>query len=70
MADVQAANLAAVYAAASGATGPNWSAILQPAQAGQADWDAEREFAAQQAAYWNSLLQQALDGEQRVRTGA
>ena len=70
LADTQAANWAAVYAAASGATGPNWTAILQPAQAGQADWDAEREFAAQQAAYWNSLLQQALDGEQRVRTGA
>ncbi|MEQ0565805.1 hypothetical protein ABJI51_42575 [Amycolatopsis sp. NEAU-NG30] len=70
MADTQAANWAAVYAAASAASGPNWTAIRQPAQAGQADWDAEREFAAQQAAYWNSLLQQALDGEQRVRAGA
>ncbi|MFC4083868.1 hypothetical protein [Amycolatopsis samaneae] len=64
----QAANWAAVYAAAAAASGPNWAAIAGPAQTNQSSWDAEREFAAQQAQYWKSLLQQALDGEQRVRT--
>jgi hypothetical protein len=68
--DDQAANWAAVLAAANAATGPNWAAMTGPAGAAQADWTAEREFAAQQAAYWNSLLQQALDGEQRVRAGS
>ncbi|WP_410664859.1 hypothetical protein [Amycolatopsis sp. lyj-84] len=70
IANGQAANWAAVYAAASSATGPNWGAITGPAQAGQADWGHESEFATAQAAYWNSLLQQALDGEQRVLAGA
>lgn len=47
------------------AGGPNWTAILQPAQAGQADWSIEPEFVEPKAAYWNSLLRQVLDGEQR-----
>ncbi|MEU9688147.1 hypothetical protein [Amycolatopsis japonica] len=65
-AEQQAANWAAVYAAAVAATGPNWAAIVAPAEAGQSTWDAERAAAAQQAQYWNELLQQARDGEQRV----
>ena len=69
MADAQAANWAAVYAAASTATGPNWGAITGPAQAGQTDWDGERAFAEQAKQYWDFLLQQARDGEQRVRVG-
>ncbi|GLY35668.1 hypothetical protein Amsp01_016920 [Amycolatopsis sp. NBRC 101858] len=68
--DDQAANWAAVLAAANSATGPNWAAMTGPAGTAQADWTAERDFAVQQAAYWNSLLQQALDGEQRVRAGS
>lgn len=62
----QAGNWAAVYAAASTASGPNWAAITGPAQTSQSDWDAERAQAAQQAQYWAALLQQALDGEARV----
>lgn len=68
--DAQAANWAAVVAAANTATGPNWAAAAGPAGAAEADWTAERDFAVQQAAYWTSLLQQALDGEQRVRAGS
>jgi hypothetical protein len=68
--DGQAANWAAVLAAANAATGPNWAAVAGPAGTAQADWTSERDFAVQQAAYWNSLLQQALDGEQRVRAGS
>jgi hypothetical protein len=66
-AEQQAANWAAVYAAAVAAAGPNWAAIVTPAQSSQSSWDAERSAAAQQAQYWNDLLQQARDGEQRVR---
>jgi hypothetical protein len=39
-----------------------------PAQDNSTQWSDERTFAADQARYWNTLLQQALDGEQRVRT--
>ena len=67
LAHTQADNWAAVYAAANAASGPNWTAITGPAQTSQTDWTAEGEFAAQQAQYWNALLQQARDGEQRVR---
>jgi hypothetical protein len=66
LADRQAANWAAVAAAARAATGPNWAAIIDPAVSNQSAWSAERSFAQQQSQYWNSLLQQALDGEQRV----
>ncbi|WP_435157327.1 hypothetical protein [Amycolatopsis sacchari] len=66
LAQSQAENWAAVYAAATTATGPNWVAITGPAQSAQSDWYAERAQAAQQAQYWAALLQQALDGEARV----
>ncbi len=68
LADRQAANWAAVLAAANAASGPNWAAIVQPAHANQSAWTDEGKAAAQQAQYWNALLQQARDGEQRVRT--
>ena len=64
--ETQAAGWAAVYAAASTASGPNWAAVTGPAQATQSGWEAERRQAAQQAQYWAVVLQQALDGEARV----
>lgn len=70
LADRQAANWASVLAAANAASGPNWAAIVGPAQASQAVWTEEGKVAAQQAEYWTALLQQALDGEQRVRATA
>ncbi|NRN70894.1 hypothetical protein GC106_81680, partial [Kibdelosporangium sp. 4NS15] len=63
----QAENWRVVLAAAQAALGPNWSSIVDPAKSSEAAWLAERDAAAQQAVYWNGLLQQALDGEQRVR---
>lgn len=63
----QAENWRAVLEAAQAAQGPNWTSIIDPAKASQTAWLAERDSAAQQAAYWNSLLQQAIDGEQRVK---
>jgi hypothetical protein len=66
LADRQAANWATVVAAARAATGPNWAAIADPAESNQAAWSAERTAAGQHSQYWNSLLQQALDGEHRV----
>lgn len=68
--DRQAANWAAVVAAATAAAGPNWSAVLDAATFNQAAWEAERTFAAEQAEFWNSMLRQARDGEQRVTAGA
>lgn len=63
----QAENWRAVLAAAQAAQGPNWTSIIDPARTSETAWLAERDSATQQAAYWNALLQQALDGEQRVK---
>lgn len=63
----QTENWRAVLAAATAAQGPNWTSIIDPARAAETAWLAERDTATQQATYWNALLQQALDGEQRVR---
>ncbi|CAM4287043.1 hypothetical protein KIPE111705_46520 [Kibdelosporangium persicum] len=63
----QAENWRAVLAAAQAAQGPNWASIIDPATASETAWLAERASAAQQAAYWNALLQQAIDGEHRVK---
>lgn len=69
LAERQAENWAAVVAAARAATGPNWAAVLEPAKANTAAWAAERDDAIAQAHHWDALLKQALDGEQRMRTG-
>lgn len=63
----QAENWRAVLAAAQAALGPNWSSVIDPAKSSETAWLAERDAATRQAAYWNALLQQALDGEQRVK---
>jgi hypothetical protein len=63
----QAENWRAVLEAANATQGPNWTSIIDPARTAETSWLSERAMAAQQAAYWNALLQQALDGEQRVR---
>ncbi|MFF0148779.1 hypothetical protein ATK36_0332 [Amycolatopsis sulphurea] len=67
LADKQAANWATVLAAANAGSGPNWAAMTGPARDNQAEWTDESTQAAQQARYWAGLLQQAEDGEQRVR---
>ncbi|WP_245573959.1 hypothetical protein [Amycolatopsis nigrescens] len=66
VAERQAANWRAVLDAANAAKGPNWDAIVDPATASQADWQAEKDFAVDQARFWEELLQQARDGEQRM----
>jgi hypothetical protein len=63
----QAENWRAVLVAAQAAQGPNWTSIIGPAQSSESSWLAEQNTATQQTAYWNALLQQALDGEQRVK---
>jgi hypothetical protein len=68
IADAQAANWRAVVIAATAATGPNWEAVIDPARANEAEWIAEQEFAAEQARFWTALLEQALAGEERMRT--
>jgi hypothetical protein len=70
LANTEVSNWAAVAAAASAASGPNWAAMVQPAQTNGAGWTGEQDFAAQQAQYWQALLQQALDGEHRVNTAS
>ncbi|MDT8914734.1 hypothetical protein [Amycolatopsis sp. PS_44_ISF1] len=67
LADRQAANWTAVLTAVNAASGPNWAAMAGPAQENQGAWTEEGKVATQQAQYWTALLQQARDGEQRVR---
>jgi hypothetical protein len=70
VAETQAANWHRVAAAAGGATGVNWQAITGTAGTTAESWAAEREQAAEQAAYWSSLLAEALAGERRMTGGA
>ncbi|MEU4519665.1 hypothetical protein AB0F52_13230 [Amycolatopsis sp. NPDC024027] len=66
----QAANWAAVAAAAQAATGPNWQAVRDAADPTGAAWAAEQSWAAEQAGFWTDLLAQAVDGETRMRNPA
>jgi hypothetical protein len=66
----QAANWAAVAAAAQAATGPNWQAVRDAADPTRAAWAAEQDWAAGQAGFWADLLAQAADGETRMRNPA
>jgi hypothetical protein len=66
----QAANWAAVAAAAQAATGPNWQAVRDAADPTRAAWAAEQDWAAEQAGFWADLLTQADDGETRMRNPA
>ncbi|WP_410671109.1 hypothetical protein [Amycolatopsis sp. cmx-4-68] len=66
----QAANWAAVAAAAQAATGPNWRAVRDAADPTRAAWAAEQDWAAEQAGFWTDLLAQAVDGETRMRNPA
>lgn len=63
----QAANWAAIAAAAQAATGPNWQAVRDTADPTRAAWSAEQDWAAEQARFWNALLADAVDGETRMR---
>jgi hypothetical protein len=63
----QAANWAAIAAAAQAATGPNWQAVRDAADPTRAAWAAEQDWAAEQAGFWTDLLAQAVDGETRMR---
>ncbi|SEF35774.1 hypothetical protein SAMN05421837_108369 [Amycolatopsis pretoriensis] len=63
----QAANWAAVAAAAQATTGPNWQAVRDAADPTRAAWAAEQDWAAEQASFWNALLADAVDGETRMR---
>lgn len=62
----QAANWARIAEAAAAAGGPNWDPIGAAATGNQADWTEDLDWAARQVAYWNSLLADALAGEQRM----
>ncbi|WP_250008180.1 hypothetical protein [Actinoplanes sp. M2I2] len=70
VAEEQAANWRRVAGAAGAATGPNWNVVLGTAGATAESWAAEREQAAEQAAYWSGLFSEALAGEQRMTGGA
>nr|WP_042192357.1 hypothetical protein [Kibdelosporangium sp. MJ126-NF4] len=63
----QAQNWHAVLEAAQAAQGPNWSSIIDPAKTTINAWETEKTVASQQTTYWNGLLQQAIDGETRVK---
>ncbi|WP_245589622.1 hypothetical protein [Amycolatopsis balhimycina] len=63
----QAANWAAVAAAAQAATGPNWRAVRDAADPTRAAWAAEQDWAAEQSRFWAGVLGQAVDGETRMR---
>jgi hypothetical protein len=66
----QAANWAAVAAAAQAATGPDWQAVRDAADPTRAAWAAEQSWAAEQADFWTDLLAEAVDGESRMRNPA
>jgi hypothetical protein len=68
-AEAQAATWQRVVAAANGATGPNWDAIVGSAGTTAESWAAEREQAAEQATYWSGLFSDALAGELRMTGG-
>ncbi|WP_406640254.1 hypothetical protein [Amycolatopsis sp. WGS_07] len=55
-----------VAAAAEGAAGPNWAAILAPAHDNEQRWATERSAAGDQVANWTSLWELARAGEQRM----
>jgi len=63
----QAANWAAVAAAAQAATGPNWQAVRDAADPTRTAWTAEQGWAAEQSRFWAGVLGQAVDGETRMR---
>jgi len=65
-----AANWRQVAQAASSATGLNWEAVASTAGATAETWAAERQNAAEQAAYWESLYAEALAGELAMTGGA
>ncbi|RZQ61560.1 hypothetical protein EWH70_23760 [Amycolatopsis suaedae] len=62
----QAENWRLVAAAAAGATSPNWQAIAGSAAGNESEWMAEQTTAAEQAAYWKALYEQALAGEKEM----
>ncbi|MBB1157685.1 MULTISPECIES: hypothetical protein [Amycolatopsis] len=55
-----------VAAAAEGAAGPNWAAILAPAHDNEQRWATERQAADSQVANWTALWELAQAGEQRM----
>jgi hypothetical protein len=63
----QAANWAAVAAAAQAATGPNWQAVRDAADPSRTAWSAEQDWAAEQSRFWTALLAEAVEGETRMR---
>jgi hypothetical protein len=67
VAETQARSWVAVAeAAASGAIGPSWAVVAGPAQANGAEWAAEGASATQQVGYWQTLVEQATEGELRI----
>jgi hypothetical protein len=66
VADRQAVNWQKVLDAANNETGPNWQPIVEPAIANQAEWTAERDWAADRSRFWDDLLAEARAGESRM----
>ncbi|MFC9254873.1 hypothetical protein [Amycolatopsis thailandensis] len=58
---------AILLAAQQAAQNPNWKALIDPARATETDWTDNRSLAGENVAYWESLLQKALEGEQRIK---
>ena len=67
VAETQAESWHRIAGVAAGATSPNWQAVAGSAGTSEQDWAAERANAAEQAAYWQDLYDQALAGERANR---
>ncbi|ALG08510.1 hypothetical protein AOZ06_17730 [Kibdelosporangium phytohabitans] len=67
LAERQAAYWAGIAVVAGGKTGPNWSAVVDPALGNRTAWDNEQQFGQSQARFWAEQLRIAQEGEQRVR---
>jgi hypothetical protein len=67
VAEAQAANWQEIARVAGSSTNPHWQAIAETAPASAEQWAAERANAAEQAAYWTALYEQALAAERALQ---
>jgi hypothetical protein len=68
LAEAQAAGWQEIARVAGSSTDPHWQAIAETAPVTAEQWAAERANAAEQAAYWTTLYEQALAAEQALQS--
>ncbi len=68
LAEAQAAGWQEIARVAGSSTDPHWQAIAETAPVTVEQWAAERANAAEQAAYWTTLYEQALAAEQALQS--